>query len=242
MSAIATVTPNLRPGYDRKMLESMSNRSGRGWPYEQKQSQQGRRLCSKHQSCDYKSQTGLTWSYHQSRVVAPTVVRDCVSSSRTIISSTNHKLSRLAVRQIDDVSTIDTCKHAITPDLEDESTNRGTTDIDDERPIVRLLQLVACDHARLVLRSWNTGVRSLCDLKSQLKSVEQLAATDFARTIVHDHPLSRTTSAISRAISLRFSHDSNIFRSQLGRNMVVSPVWLGLKSIICVEPVWLTWY
>ena len=38
------------------------------------------------------------------------------------------------------------------------------------------------------------------------------------------------TSATSRAISLRFSHDSNIFRSQLGRNMVVSPVWLGLYS------------
>ena len=31
--------------------------------------------------CDYKSQTGLTWSYHQSRVVAPPVVRDCVPRS-----------------------------------------------------------------------------------------------------------------------------------------------------------------
>ena len=27
---------------------------------------------------------------------------------------------------------------------------------------------------------------------------------------------------------LLFTHDSNIFRSQLGRNMVVSPVWLAL--------------
>ena len=57
---------------------------------------------------------------------------------------------------------------------------------------------------------------------------EQFAATDFSRTIAHDHLRSPTTSATNRAISLRSSHDSNIFRSQLGRNMVVSPVWLAL--------------
>ena len=41
-----------------------------------------------------------------------------------------------------------------------------------------------CDHETLVY----DHVRSLCDLKSQLRSFEQLAATDFACMIVHDHP------------------------------------------------------
>ena len=45
-----------------------------------------------------------------------------------------------------------------------------------------------------------------------IRSFEQLSATDF---------FARTT---SRAISLRPSQNSNIFRSQLGRNMVVCPV------------------
>ena len=54
-----------------------------------------------------------------------------------------------------------------------------------------------------------------------IRSFEQLSATDFART---------TVSATSRAISLRSSQNSNIFRSQLGRNMVVSPVWLRLYT------------
>ena len=49
------------------------------------------------QGCDYKSQTGLTWSYHQSRVVAPPVVRDYMSNSYTISCSTSYKLSRLVV-------------------------------------------------------------------------------------------------------------------------------------------------
>ena len=62
------------------------------------------------------------------------------------------------------------------------------------------------------------------------KVFEQFAVTDIVCTITHDHPRSPTISATSRAISLRSSHDFNIFRSQLhvGRNMVVSPVWLGL--------------
>ena len=50
---------------------------------------------------------------------------------------------------------------------------------------------------------------------------EQFAATDLLAR-------SPKTSATSRAISLLFAHDSNMFRSQLGRNMVVSPVWLAL--------------
>ena len=44
-----------------------------------------------------------------------------------------------------------------------------------------------------------------------------LAATDFALAI-------STAYATSRTFVLRFAHDSNIFRSQLGGNLVVSPV------------------
>ena len=64
----ATVTPKLRPGYDRFFLESLSNRRENvplvvvvvgDRNQSQNQSQQGRRSCSKLQSCDYKSQTGL---------------------------------------------------------------------------------------------------------------------------------------------------------------------------------------
>ena len=47
----------------------------------------------------------------------------------------------------------------------------------------------------------------------------------FLRLILLARP-----SATSRAISLRSSQNSNFFRSQLGRNMVVSPVWLRLKK------------
>ena len=121
----ATVTPKLRPGYDRFFLESLSNRRENvplvvvvvgDRNQSQNQSQQGRQSCSKLQSCDYKSQTGLTWSYHQSEVL-----------------------------------------------------------------------------------------------------------NSFLRLILLARP-----SATSRAISLRSSQNSNIFRSQLGRNMVVSPVWLRL--------------
>ena len=39
---------------------------------------------------------------------------------------------------------------------------------------------------------------------------------------------SPTASATSRTSFLLFAHDSNIFRSQVGRNLVVSPVWPGL--------------
>ena len=40
---------------------------------------------------------------------------------------------------------------------------------------------------------------------------------------------SSTTSATSRTFFLRLAHYSNIFRSQVGRNLVVSPVWLGFE-------------
>ena len=40
---------------------------------------------------------------------------------------------------------------------------------------------------------------------------------------------SRTTSSTSRTTFLRLAHDYNIFRSQVGRNLVVSPVLLGFE-------------
>ena len=39
---------------------------------------------------------------------------------------------------------------------------------------------------------------------------------------------SRTTYATSCTLFIRFAHDSNIVQSQVGRNLVLSPVWLGL--------------
>ena len=77
-----------------------------------------------------------------------------------------------------------------------------------------------------------------CPLEIPAQKFWTVCCDWFARTITHDHPRSPKTSATSRAISLRFSHDSNIFRSQLGRNMVVSPVWLALKTCcICLQSV-----
>ena len=52
--------------------------------------------------------------------------------------------------------------------------------------------------AAIMRHWWYDYVRSLCYLESQLRSFEQLAATDFAREI-----------------SLRSSHDIKIFMSQV---------------------------
>ena len=80
---------------------------------------------------------------------------------------------------------------------------------------------VARPVARLIVRPLRFGIvgfkfwtwpstllRLICPLRSP---------TTFAT--------SRTTSATSRTLFLRFAHDSNICRSQVGRNLVVSPVW-----------------
>ena len=48
--------------------------------------------------------TNRVWSHHHSCVVAPPVIRDYVSSSRTISSSTSHKLFRLFARPNGDAS------------------------------------------------------------------------------------------------------------------------------------------
>ena len=109
MSTIATVTPNLRPGYDRKM-ELLSNRResvplivvvvGDRTSKISRNKVDGhvqnfRAAITSRRQVLHGRNTNRVWSYHQSHVVAPPVVCDCVSSSRTIRSSTSHKLSRL---------------------------------------------------------------------------------------------------------------------------------------------------
>ena len=121
MFTIATVTPNLRPGYDRIFLESLSNRrenvplivvvvGDRTWSYEQNQSTvMFKTVCdlsaiTRRKYVLHGRTTNRVWSHHHSCVVAPPVVRDCVSSSRTISSSTSHKLFRLVARPNGDAS------------------------------------------------------------------------------------------------------------------------------------------
>ena len=82
-----------------------------------------------------------------------------------------------------------------------------------------------CHHARLVVQPRNTCLRPLTICNSRLEVLNMtidLVTTEFLPW------RSPTTSATSRAFILQFIHDSNIFRSQPGRNLVVSPVWLGL--------------
>ena len=115
MSTIATVTPNLRLGYDRKMLELLSNRRenvplvvvvvGDRTSKISRNKVDGhvqnfRAAITSRRQVLHGRNTNRVWSYHQSHVVVPPVVCDCVSSSRTISSSTSHKLSRLVVRPI----------------------------------------------------------------------------------------------------------------------------------------------
>ena len=127
MSTIATVTPNLRPGYDRKMLELLSNRTenvplvvvvvGDRTSKISRNKVDGhvqnfRAAITSPRQVLHRRNTNRVWSYHQSHVVAPPVVCDCVSSSRTISSSTSHKLSRLVVRPISMLLTISICNRS----------------------------------------------------------------------------------------------------------------------------------
>ena len=127
MSTIATVTPNLRPGYDRKMLELLSNRRenvplvvvvvGDRTSKISRNKVDGhvqnfRAAITSRRQVLHGRNTNRVWSYHQSHVVAPPVVCDCVSSSRTISSSTSHKLSRLVVRPISMLPTISICNRS----------------------------------------------------------------------------------------------------------------------------------
>ena len=129
MSTIATVTPNLRPGYDRKMLELLSNRResvplivvvvGDRTSKISRNKVDGhvqnfRAAITSHRQVIHVHgcNTNRVWSYHQSHVIAPPVVCDCVSCSRTISSSTSHKLSRLVVRPISMLPTISICNRS----------------------------------------------------------------------------------------------------------------------------------
>ena len=100
MPTIASVTPNLRPGYDWKLLELLSNRresvplivvgvvdrtskisrnkvdgalDGRVHNFRAA-------ITRSHRQVLHGRTTNRVWSYHQSRVVAPPVVCECVMS------------------------------------------------------------------------------------------------------------------------------------------------------------------
>ena len=127
MSTIATVTPNLRPCYDRKMLELLSNRresvplivvvvGDRTSKISRKKVdghvQNFKAAITSRRQVLHGRNTSRVWSYHQSHVVALPVVCDCVSSSRTISSSASHKLSRLVVRPISMLPTSSICNRS----------------------------------------------------------------------------------------------------------------------------------
>ena len=81
-------------------------------------------------------------------------------------------------------------------------------------------RMVARSVARLIVRPltiWNSRFQVL-------NMTIDLVATDLPLAITLDIATSRTTSATSRTIVLRLAHNYNNFRSQVGRNLVVSPV------------------
>ena len=90
----------------------------------------------------------------------------------------------------------------------------GTTDRKVARPVARLIVRP--------LTIWNSRFQVL-------NMTIDLVATDLPLAITHDLWTSRTIYKTSRTIVLRLAHHSNIFRSQVGRNLVVSPVWLGFE-------------
>ena len=78
-------------------------------------------------------------------------------------------------------------------------------------------------------------VRSLCDLKAQLRSFWTVCCYWFCShehpqppTIIHDHP--RPLRPVVQSV-----YDLPTISIFLGRNMVVSPVWLGLKWFHCSD-------
>ena len=85
----------------------------------------------------------------------------------------------------------------------------GTTDRKVVRPVARLIvRPITIWNSRFqVLNMSSTLLRLICPVRSPTT-----CAT------------SRTTSETSHTIVLRLAHHSNIFRSQVGRNLVVSPV------------------
>ena len=133
MSTISTVTPNLRPGYDRNILESLSNRResvplivvvvgvrrSKSSRYKvDGHVQNFRAETTSRRQVLHGRITNRVWSHLQSCVI--------VSRSRRISSSTSHMLSRWVLPPISDafhdlhlqsLATIGgACKRAITID------------------------------------------------------------------------------------------------------------------------------
>ena len=91
------------------------------------------------------------------------------------------------------------------------------------RTIVRLIvRLIVATYDRSHDQWWHQTIWNR-RLKVLNKTID-LATTDLVLAIT-------TTSATSRTFVLRFANDSNIFRSQVGRNLVISPVWVGLNGM-----------
>ena len=77
-----------------------------------------------------------------------------------------------------------------------------------------------CEHARLV-------VRPVCGrLRFEIAGKKFWTSTLLRLILLWRWP---TTSATCRTLFVWFAHDCNMLRSQLGRNLVASPVWLALK-------------
>ena len=116
-------------------------------------------------------------------------------------------------------------EHSCHP-VTERTINRGTRkpDCTINRGVQRSI-VASCDRSYdqslLYIRPIERSIVAPNDLESQVRSFEQIATT-LLRLIL---PLrSPTASATSLTFFLRFAHDSNIFQSQVGRNLVVSPV------------------
>ena len=97
----------------KSQRERATDRSGCGWSYvivrEKSVDGHFKTVCdlsaiTRRRYVLHGRTTNRVWSHHHSCVVAPPVVRDCVTSSRTISSSTSHKLFQLVARPNGDAS------------------------------------------------------------------------------------------------------------------------------------------
>ena len=205
MSTIATVTPNLRPGYDRKMLESLSNR-GESVPLivvvvGDRTSKISRNkvdghvqnfrppITSRRQFLHGRT-TNRVWSHHQSCVIVCQVVRRSVVWPVTSCPDWLYDQSAI-------LPTISICNRS--PRLVVRVSVRLLTIGEDERYgqswrhrywwRSTIGGTTSCTTnwatssisglcAVIMKHWWYDHVRSLCDLKSQPRCFKQLAATD----------------------------------------------------------------
>ena len=87
---------------------------------------------------------------------------------------------------------------------------------------VRPIGNVCYDLQKRPLTIWNNRFQVL-------NMTMDLVATDCPMRSPTTSAISRTTYPARRTLYFRFAHDCNIFRSQVGRNLVVSPVWLDFE-------------